>query len=173
MRGLWFDDYLPGQQFDSAARTVTEADVVAFAGLSGDYNPLHVDAEYARRTPFRQRIAHGLLVEAIASGLAHGTGIFDGTISALAEIEIRFQRPVFLGDTVRLRLEVAEVESDPGPKRGRVRFTTIVTKQTGEPVLEGSWSVVFLRRRPGRAPESTERTTAATGANEDRDEDER
>jgi acyl dehydratase len=151
-RGLWFEDYRAGQVFDSAARTVTEADVVAFAGLSGDYNPIHVDEEHARRSVFRKRIAHGLLIEAIASGLAHGTGMFDGTISALAGIEIAFQKPVFFGDTIRLRLEVLEVDPDPSPKRGRVRFSTTVTKQTGEVVVEGSWSIVFLRDRSRRAP---------------------
>ena len=158
-RGRWFDDYALGQSFDSAARTVTEADVVAFAGLSGDYNPIHVDEEHARRSVFRKRIAHGLLIEAIASGLAHGTGIFDGTISALAEIEIQFRKPVFFGDTIRLRLEVIGVDAEPGPKRGRIQFATVVTNQNGDTVVEGSWSVVFLRDRsrnqPSRATEES------------------
>ena len=153
-RGEWFEDWTLGRVVVSPARTVTETDVVSFAGLSGDYNPLHVDEEHARRTPFRARVAHGLLVESIASGLAHSTGVFDGTISALAEITIRFVRPTFLGDTVRLKLEVTDLETNPRPKRGRVTFSTVVTKQTGETVLEGTWTVVFLRR-PAATPAAT------------------
>jgi len=156
-RGRWFEDYALGQTFDSAARTVTEADVVAFAGLSGDYNPIHVDEEHARRSVFRKRIAHGLLIEAIASGLAHGTGIFDGTISALAEIEIQFRKPVFFGDTISLQLQVIGVDPEPGPKRGRIQFSTVVSNQAGDTVVEGSWSVVFLRDRSlNRAASATE-----------------
>jgi len=151
-RGRWFDDYELDQTFNSAARTVTEADVVAFAGLSGDYNPIHVDAEHARRSVFRKRIAHGLLIEAMASGLAHGTGIFDGTISALAEIEIQFRKPVYFGDTIRLQLRVIDIDSEPGPKRGRIQFSTVVLNQNDDTVVEGSWSVVFLRNRARSQP---------------------
>ncbi len=158
-RGLWFEDYEVAQVIHSPARTVTEADIVAFAGLSGDFNPLHVDEQFARRTAFRGRVAHGLLVEAIASGLAHATGIFDGTISALAEIEIRFLSPVRAGDTLHLALEVTEVDDDPGPKRGRIRFSTVVLNQDEVHVVEGSWTVVFLRRR------TKSRETRREGAN--------
>src|SRR5215471_15513707 len=93
-RGLTFDEIDVGRRFVSHGRTITEADVVHFAGISGDYNPLHLDAEYAAGTVFRGRIAHGLLVQAVASGLAWQLGIFDGTIAALKEMVIRFQAPV-------------------------------------------------------------------------------
>ncbi|MFT5284923.1 MAG: acyl dehydratase [Planctomycetota bacterium] len=145
--GRWFDEFSLGQSIESAGRTVTESDVASFAGLSGDFNPIHIDAEHARRSVFRQRIAHGLLVESIASGLAHGTGIFEGTISALAEIEIQFRKPVFFGDTVRLLLKVTDIDDKPGPKRGYICFSTTVTNQSGEIVIEGSWKVIFLRDR--------------------------
>lgn len=145
-RGLYFDDFALGQVFETAGRTITESDVVSFAGLSGDYNPVHLDREHAARTVFRERIAHGLLIESIASGLAHGTGIFDGTITALRDMEIRFVRPVLFGDTVRLRLEVVELQAAPGPKRAQVRFSTTVMNQRAEAVVEGAWGVVFLRR---------------------------
>ena len=145
--GRWFDEFRLDQCFDSAGRTITEADVVAFAGLSGDFNPIHMDAEHARRSVFRQRIAHGLLVEAITSGLAHGTGLFEGTISALAEIQIQFQKPVFFGDTIRLQMKVIQIDSHPGPKRGFIRLSTTVTKQNGDTVIDGSWKVIFLRDR--------------------------
>src|SRR5439155_2033560 len=121
-RGLLFDELEVGRLFRSGGRTVTEADVVAFAGLSGDFNALHVDEEYARGTPFRGRIAHGLLVQSIASGLAFQTGVFEGTIAALKEMVLRFQSPVRPGDTVHLELRVSEKDPTPTSRRGWVRF---------------------------------------------------
>ena len=149
-RGLWFEDFELGRVIESARRTVTEADIVAFAGLSGDFNPLHTDDVYARRTPFRGRIAHGLLVQSIASGLANQTGVFDGTIAALAEMVIRYRAPVRPGDTIRIRLTVTSKESEPSPRRGWVRFETLVSNQTDEVVIEGEWNTILLRRRTRR-----------------------
>lgn len=146
-RGLLFDQLQVGQVFASGGRTLTEGDISSFAGISGDYNPLHVDEEFARRTPFRGRIAHGLLVQAIASGLAWQTGIFDGTIAALKEMLIRFQIPVSPGDTVRLELRVADKDPEPSAKRGWVRFQARVENQRGETVVDGEWLTVMLRRR--------------------------
>lgn len=149
-RGLWFEDFEVGKVVESARRTVTEADIVAFAGLSGDFNPLHTDEEHARRTPFRGRIAHGLLVQSIASGLANQTGVFDGTISALAEMVIRYRAPVRPGDTIRIRLTVTAREPEPSPRRGWVRFEAIVSNQSDEVVIEGEWTTILLRRRARR-----------------------
>jgi acyl dehydratase len=159
-RGRTFDDLELGQTFASEGRTVTQADVSAFADISGDFNPLHVDEEFARRTPFRGRIAHGLLVQSIASGLAWQTGIFEGTIAALKEMVIRFQGPVLPGDTVRLELRVAEKDPSPSPRRGWVRFDARVTNQRGDVVIGGEWLTLLLRGplpgrgRSGRGPES-------------------
>ncbi len=144
---MWFDDFELGQVIQAPARTITEADVSAFAGLSADFNPLHVNAEFARRTPFRQRIAHGLLIESVASGLAHQTGIFDGTISALAEVRVAFHKPVFFGSTIRLELGVLSKDPDPGPKRGTIELSTNIFDENDDLVADGAWKVVFLRRR--------------------------
>src|SRR3972149_3248858 len=84
-RGLTFDQFNLGDMFVSQARTVTEADVVNFAGLSGDFNPLHTDEEFGKSTPFGGRIAHGMLVAALATGRANWTGVFEGTTIALME----------------------------------------------------------------------------------------
>ena len=149
-RGLWFEDFELGTVIESARRTVTEADIVAFAGLSGDFNPLHTDEEHARRTPFRGRIAHGLLVQSIASGLANQTGVFDGTIAALAEMVIRYRAPVRPGDTIRIRLMVTSRESEPSPRRGWVRFEALISNQSDEVVIEGEWKTILLRRRTRR-----------------------
>jgi len=145
-RGLYFDDLPVGQTFTSPARTVTEADIVLFAGVSGDYNPLHTDEVYASQTVFRGRIAHGLLVQSVASGLAWQLGIFDGTIAALKEMLIRFQSPVMPGDTVRLELSVAEKDPEPSKRRGWVRFDSRVRNQRGDTVIDGSWTTLMHRK---------------------------
>ncbi len=149
-RGRFFDQLEVGEAFTTQARTITEADVVHFAGISGDYNPLHIDHEYASATVFRGRIAHGLLVQSVASGLAWQLGIFDGTIAALKEMVIRFQSPVLLGDTVRLALSVAEKDPEPSKRRGWVRFEARVTNQHGDTVIEGSWTTLMLRNADRR-----------------------
>ncbi|MFN2196995.1 MAG: MaoC/PaaZ C-terminal domain-containing protein, partial [Anaerolineales bacterium] len=100
-RGKYFEEFEVGQRIVTAGRTVTEADVVTFAGLSGDFNQMHVDAEYSAKSMFGQRVAHGLLGLSIASGLAVQTGVLEGTILAFREItEWKFSRPIFLGDTI-------------------------------------------------------------------------
>src|SRR5437763_16460987 len=112
---LYFDDVAVGQDWESQGRTVTEADIVNFAGLSGDFNPVHVDHEFAKTTPFRRPIAHGILVFAVGSGL----GLFAPPMRTLAFLSIRewhFREPIFIGDTVRLRTKVLEKED-----RGRGR----------------------------------------------------
>src|SRR2546430_8845358 len=98
---LFFDDLKVDQEWESLGRTVTEADLVNFAGLSGDFNPIHIDHEFAKTTLFRRPLAHGLLVFSIASGL----GLFSPPMRTLAFLAIRewyFREPVFIGDTVHL-----------------------------------------------------------------------
>jgi acyl dehydratase len=147
--GLWYEDLAPGLRFETPTRTVTEADVQAFAALSGDQNRIHTDAEFARRTPFRRRVAHGLLVQSIATGLAHRAGIFEGTIVAIVEMTISFEAPVFPGDTLRATLEVLEREPEPSPRRGWVRFAVEVLAQDGRVVTRGTWRTLQHRRRTG------------------------
>src|SRR5688572_7997886 len=102
--GKTFDDLSLGDTFVSPTRTLDQGHVVSFAELSGDSNPVHLDEAFARGTLFRGRIAHGLLVQSIASGLAWQTGVFRGTIVALAEMSMRFEAPVRPGDTIRVEL---------------------------------------------------------------------
>jgi acyl dehydratase len=149
-RGRFFDQLQVGEQFTSQGRTITEADVVHFAGLSGDFNPLHIDEVYAAGTVFRARIAHGLLVQSVASGLAWQLGLFEGTIAALKEMVIRFQSPVLFGDTVRIELRVAEKDPEPSARRGWVRFDARVANQRGETVIEGSWTTLMHRKTDRR-----------------------
>ncbi|MBK7641828.1 MAG: dehydratase [Planctomycetes bacterium] len=152
-RGLWFDEFEPGQSFRSATRTCTQAEVDAFATLTGDHNPIHTDAAFAARTPFRGRIAHGLLIESLASGLAWDMGIFRETIVALSKIEMEFVAPLRPPSEMSMVLRVLERDPTPGPKRGWVSFSTEVENSSGEVVLRGKWLVVMQRKRmePGGA----------------------
>lgn len=105
-RGRYFEEFEIGDEVETAARTVTETDVMLFAGLSGDYNQLHTDAEFARGTLFGERIAHGLLGLSIASGLASRLGFVEGTAEAFTGLEWKFRGPIKIGDTIRVRLKV-------------------------------------------------------------------
>ena len=145
-RGRFFEDFALGEALVSARRTITEADVAHFAVLSGDFNPLHTDEVYGQTTPFGTRIAHGLLVVAIGSGLVNQAGWFEGTTLALLEMTMRFVRPVHFGDTVHQRLEVVEQKESSRPDRGVVTFAVTILNQRGEAVVEGQ-HVVLLRRR--------------------------
>ena len=147
LQGLWFEDFTPGLLIRSAGRTVTEADIVAFAGLSGDFNPIHVDEVLASRTAFRSRIAHGLLVQSLASGLVAQTGAFHGTIAALSGMNLNYTAPVRAGDTIRASLEVSDLDLSPSAKRGWVLFDARVVNQEDVVVIEGEWRTVMLRRR--------------------------
>ncbi|MFQ5399974.1 MAG: MaoC/PaaZ C-terminal domain-containing protein [Anaerolineae bacterium] len=144
-RGLTFDEFEIGDCYKSQGRTVTEADVVTFAGLSGDFNPLHTNAEFGKATPFGERIAHGMLIMAMATGMANWTGIFEGTTLALMEQVIRYKGAVKFGDTVHLELEVLEKKPTSKPGRGVVRFAARVRNQRDEVVVDGEWTLLMKR----------------------------
>lgn len=144
-----WEDFAVGQEWLTVGRTVTEADVVNFAGLSGDFNQIHVDAEYSRIGPFGERVAHGLLVLAIASGLWTRLGLSDGCLIAFLGIkDWKFGAPVRLGDTIRVRTSVAETRPTSRPGRGIVTFETTVVNQRDEVVQQGQ-RVLMLARRSG------------------------
>lgn len=146
-RGMYFDQFHPGQKIVSIGRTITEADIVTFAGLSGDYNQIHVDAEYSKRTPFGQRVAHGLLGLAIASGLAVQTGMMEGTIIAFREItEWKFIKPIFIGDTIHVEMEVLETKELRRIGAGSVIIALSVINQNGEQVMKGTWNTLISLR---------------------------
>lgn len=142
-RGLTFNEFEIGARYASQKRTVTETDVVNFAGLSGDFNPLHTDSEFGKSTPFGERIAHGMLVVAIATGMANWTGIFEGTTIALMEQIIRYKGVVKFGDTIHLELEVLEKKPTSKPDRGIVRFAAQVLNQRDELVVDGEWLLMM------------------------------
>ena len=146
-RGLYFEEFEPGQRIVTAGRTVTETDVVQFAGLSGDFNQIHVDQAYSAQTPVGQRVAHGLLVASIASGLAVQTGVMEGTVMFFREIlEWKFIKPVFLGDTIHVEMEVKETKAMRRVGGGLVTIELEVKNQSGEVVNKGLWAVLMAAR---------------------------
>ena len=146
-RGLFFEEFEAGQHVTTPGRTITEGDIVTFAGLSGDYNTIHTNAEYSRTTPFGQRIAHGLLVLSIASGLVTRSGIMEGTVMAFREIENwKFIKPVFIGDTIHVEIEVTETKAIPRLGGGAVFINLQVNNQSNEVVMKGNWNALFMSK---------------------------
>lgn len=145
---LFFDDVAVGQEWESLGRTVTEADIVNFAGLSGDFSPIHMDHEFARGTPFHKPIAHGLLVLSIGSGL----GLIAPPMRTLAFVGIRewnFRGPVFVGDTLRLRTKLLEKEVRARGRRGKVVWQRQILNQDGKVVQEGITETLVQGRGQG------------------------
>jgi acyl dehydratase len=140
---LYLEDLTVGDTFRTAARTLTETDIVNFAGLSGDFNPLHTDATYAASTPYGERIAHGLLGLSLVSGLAARLHGLRGTLQALTRISWRFRSPVKIGDTLRAQLKVQRVRKLPDQKAGAVIFQVNVLNQSEETVQEGRWTLLI------------------------------
>ena len=144
--GFYFEEFEVGAELRSRSRTVTETDVVMFAGLSGDYNPLHTDAEFMKSSAFGERIAHGMLVASIATGLNSQMGWFEGTTIALMEVTYRFKAPVKFGDTVTLVVTPVEKKETSKPDRGIVHMDANVLNQRGEVVIEGKWTTMMKRK---------------------------
>jgi acyl dehydratase len=144
---LHYEDLDVGRRWRTAARTVTEADVVAFAGVSGDFNPIHVDAEHAATTGFGERIAHGALVLAIATGLRQQEGVFRGTLKAWRGMrEWRFQAPVRIGDTLHVVTEIKERRATKDAAAGLVVQLVQVRNRRDEVVAEGEFVTLMARR---------------------------
>ncbi len=146
-QGLYFEEFAPGQTVVSAGRTITEADVVAFAALSGDWNQIHTNAQFAAGHPFGQRVAHGLLIMSIASGLVMRLGILEGTALAFRDIgDWKFSLPVFLGDTIRVRVTVTETKAMRRLGGGLVKVKVEVLNQENRVVQRGTWGVLVQSR---------------------------
>ena len=127
-----------GAQFVSPGRTITEADIVTFAGLSGDYNELHTNAEAMKASPYGARIAHGLLVLSVSSGLGIRALPRLPVIAFLGIKEWNFRAPVFIGDTISVRLRLAGARRTKTPGRILVTWTREILNQRGEVVQDGT-----------------------------------
>lgn len=144
VRGMWFEEFEVGQKIVTAGRTVTEADIVSFAGLSGDFNQIHTDAAFSKDQPFGQRVAHGLLGLSIASGLAVQTGVMEGTVLAFREVNAwKFSKPIYIGDTIRVVLTIKETKAMPRLGGGIVVIELDVQNQDDDTVMKGTWTVLI------------------------------
>jgi acyl dehydratase len=147
-RGRYWEDFKRGEVLVTGRRTVDGGDVSRFAGLTGDFNPLHIDAEFARSTPFGERVAHGILTLAVSNGQQNLGGWFEGTTLALLGVDrLRFTTPVKFGDTVRTALTVKATRPASKPDRGVIVFEVAVTNQRGEVVCAYE-EAVLMRRTP-------------------------
>lgn len=147
---LYFEDLQVGMTMITKGRTITESDIVNFAGLSGDFNPLHTDAEYAAKTEFGQRIAHGALGLSIATGLANQLGFMEGTVIAFTTLDWKYRAPIFIGDTIHVEIAVNQSKTVPASGGGFVIFGVKVVKQDGTVTQEGKWTLL-VRSRPEAA----------------------
>jgi acyl dehydratase len=146
-RGMYFEEFEVGQRIISPGRTITEGDIVLFAGLSGDYNQIHTDAEFTKSTPYGKRIAHGLLVLSIASGLAAQTGFIEGTVLAFREInKWKFVKPVFIGDTIHIDIEVVKTKALPRIDGGAVIIDVSILNQDEVVVMKGKWTTLIVSK---------------------------
>ena len=147
-RGLYFENFQVDDTFISAGRTITEADIVNFAGLSGDFTPLHTDSEYARQGSFGQRVAHGLLGLVIASGLLVQRGFIEGTIQAFRELQWKFSKPILIGDTIHAKAVVMSCRALKRLGGGVVTLGVELINQHKMTVQSGRW-MVLISSHPG------------------------
>lgn len=148
MRGMYWEEWEIGAEFESPARTVTETDIVMFAGLSGDYNPLHVNEEHCKNTQFGTRIAHGPLVYAIAAGLIFQLHLYDDTLIAFLGFDsLKFTNPVKAGDTIHAKLKVLEKRESSRADRGIMKRQLQVFNQRGD-MVQDAVQAFLLKRKP-------------------------
>ncbi len=144
--GLYLEDFVIGETFKTKGRTVTEADIVAFTGLSGDFNPLHIDEEFCKTTPHGTRIAQGLLGLSIASGLVSQLGLLTGTALGFLGMNWRYTGAIRAGDTIHVEITTKEARPTSKPGRGVLIRQLDIVNQKGEVVQTGDWSVMVLTR---------------------------
>ena len=145
-KGMTFPEFKLGDRFASSPITVTESHITLFAGLSGDFNPLHTNEEFAQKTPFKGRIAHGLLTLSIGSGFIGM--LLAGTAIAFMELKCSFKAPVKIGDTIHTELEVMETKPVQKYNGGIVKFDLKIKNQRSEAVVEGYAVLMVSNKRP-------------------------
>ena len=145
-RGLYLEDFEVGKEYLSPARTITEADVSSFAGLSGDFNPLHVDEEFAKQNLFGTRIAHGALGFIISTGLSNQMGIYEGTTIAFLECTVKYPAPLKIGDTIHCVIVPTEVTHRTTPGRGILKQKLQLVNQNDVVVCESD-QVLMMKSR--------------------------
>ena len=147
MAGLYFEVFSVGQKVETVGRTLSEGDIISFAGLTGDYNQIHTDVEFSKKTPFGQRVAHGLLGLSMAVGLIWRTGLLEGTVLAFREVsEWKFVKPFFIGDTIHVEMTVTETKALPRIGGGAVIAAIVAKNQNDEICQRGSLNLLMLSK---------------------------
>lgn len=147
-RGLYLEDFEIGKEYITPSRTITEADVVNFAMLSGDFNTMHMDEVESRQNIFGKRIGHGLLGVAISTGLSIYSGFFDGTSHAFVEITAKYVKPLMIGDTITLILTPTEKKpSRSKPDRGICKFDAKICNQDDELIIQAYWTIMMKTKQ--------------------------
>ncbi|SCK09919.1 Acyl dehydratase [Variovorax sp. HW608] len=144
--GWYYEDFTPGRSIVTPRRTITEADVIGFAGLSGDFNPLHVDELFAREAGYGGRIAHGPMVLGMALGMGAQAGLFSGTVLGMLGVQWAFHSPVRAGDTLHAVISVAGARTTRKPGRGIVDLRFEIRSATQELVQSGQCQIMFACR---------------------------
>lgn len=149
--GKYFEDYVVGERMTTRGRTITEADIVQFGALTGDFNPMHFDAEYMKQHMLGQRVAHGMLTLSYAVGQAYQLGFLERTVLAFRAIEMKFSEPVYIGDTIHVDITVKETKEAARLGGGLVTFEVRIVNQAGKTVQKGDW-VVLIASKPLAQP---------------------
>ncbi len=145
--GLFFEDYEVGQVMTTRARTITEADIVNFGTLTGDFNPMHFDADYMRDHMLGQRVAHGMLTISYAVGQAYQLGFMEQTVLAFRAIEMKFSQPVYIGDTMVVQITVDALKPARRLGGGIVTLGVRIIKTTDDALVQkGTWTVLVASR---------------------------
>ncbi|WP_449433332.1 MaoC/PaaZ C-terminal domain-containing protein [Pseudomonas putida] len=140
---LYFEQFYVGQSWMTARRTVTETDVVMFSAMTGDHNPIHTDAEFAKTTAYGERLLHGPAGFTLAIGLESRLGIKEGTAIAFLGLTWDMRGPIVIGDTIHVRQAVSAVRATKKPGVGIVNFAVSLLNQRGEVVQDGEWKVMM------------------------------
>lgn len=141
--GWYYEDFEVGRTIVTQGRTITEADIGNFAGVTGDFNPLHTDEVFARGTDFGGRIAHGPMVIGMAFGLGSQAGLFNETVLGLLGVQWTFKAPVRAGDTLRVAITPLEVRRTKKPDRGIVSLLLVVRNQHHAEVQMGECQIML------------------------------
>ncbi|MGB3447694.1 MAG: MaoC/PaaZ C-terminal domain-containing protein [Xanthobacteraceae bacterium] len=149
--GRLFGEFIVGQRFETPSRTITEADIGTFAGLTGDYNPVHTDEVFAAATGFGGRIAHGPMGIGIAFGLASRLDLIDGTVVALLGVTWDFKAPMRPGSTIRALIEVVETRNVSNPTHGLLGLSITLVDEADKPLQEGSARLLMRKMRHEKA----------------------
>lgn len=142
-RGLYFEEFEIGATMRTRGRTITEADLVQFAGLTGDYNPMHTDAEYSKNSFMGQRVAHGMLTISYAVGQAYQLGILERTVLGFRGLEMKFSTPVYIGDTIHAELKVTEKKEAARLGGGVVTLEIKIKKQDDSIAQKGTLTLLM------------------------------